>query len=88
MIEMMLSEEEKNQGWTCDALPKLSQRVEVLIHDYAGSYRLVAMRKPYKKPPHKGMKKGCWRWVDETGERLDRKRTPSAWRPLQSPEVQ
>lgn len=63
-------------------LPKLNVLVEVLIDDYMGSHKMVAMRKPYKKPPRKGMHKGCWRWVNREGESLSRKERPSLWRPI------
>ncbi|WP_444893598.1 hypothetical protein ACJJIE_03685 [Microbulbifer sp. TRSA001] len=70
-----------NEEWQ-GGYPKLNTWVEVLIVDFMGSYTIKAMRKPYKKPPHKNMKKGCWRWIGEDGQRLDRKQWPSKWRPI------
>jgi len=46
--------------------------------DYAGTYKMKAMRKDYKQPKKKGRPVG-WRWVDEKGEALGRKHTPDSW---------
>lgn len=44
--------------------------VEIRGTDYMGEWIGRAMKKTYKKPPHKKMKPGCWRWVTESGERF------------------
>ena len=53
--------------------------VEILCDDYAGEYITKARRLDYKKPAGKTSTVG-WRWVNDEGERLDRKETPNAWR--------
>ncbi|MCP5004580.1 MAG: hypothetical protein GY941_11685 [Planctomycetes bacterium] len=56
--------------------------VRVLCTDFRGDYTMAAMRKDFKKPKPgqspKGFRKG-WRWVNDKGEALSRKESPSGW---------
>lgn len=59
--------------------PPEGMLVEIEGFDCWGRWTLVAKKVTYKKPPHKRMKPGCWRWVKENNERLD-DQAVTAWK--------
>ncbi len=75
-----------NTGWVENPKqnnPPEMQLVEIRGCDSWGEWSMKAMKKTYVKPPHKNMKPGCWRWVDQEGKRLSDQHA-EAWRPLEA----